>query len=78
MSLESVIPSSEDTLGKTVEYVALSESIRTLSPLWRSIVILRYYRDMSQQQTADVLGLSQVKVSREEKKIFEHLRRELG
>ncbi len=78
MSLESVIPSSEDTLGKTVEYVALSESIRTLSPLWRSIVILRYYRDMSQQQTADALGLSQVKVSREEKKIFEHLRRELG
>ena len=78
MSLESVIPSPDDTLGRTVEYVALAESIRTLAPLWRSIITLRYFKDYSQQQTADALGLSQVKVSREEKKIFEHLRRELG
>lgn len=78
MSLESVIPSPDDTLGKTVEYVALSESIRTLDPLWRKIIILRYFKDYSQQQTADALGLSQVKVSREEKKIFARLRCELG
>ena len=78
MVLESVLPSNDDTLGRTVEYVALAESIRTLDPLWRSIVTLRYFKDYSQQQTADALGLSQVKVSREEKKIFEKLRRELG
>lgn len=77
MSLESVIPASDDTLGRTVEYVALAESIRTLCPLWRSIITLRYFKDFSQQQTADALGLSQVKVSREEKKIFEKLRHEL-
>jgi len=78
MCLENVIPSSDDSLGKTTEYIALAESIRTLDPLWRQIVTLRYFKDYSQQQTADALGLSQVKVSREEKKIFEHLRRELG
>ena len=78
MPLENIIPSPDDTLGKTIEYVALSEAIRTLCPLWRRIVTLRYFKDYSQQQTADVLGLSQVKVSREEKKIFEHMRRELG
>ena len=78
MPLESIIPSNDDTLGKTVEYIALSETIRTLSPLWRQIITLRYFKDYSQQQTADALGLSQVKVSREEKKIFERLRRELG
>ena len=78
MPLESVIPSADDTLGKTVEYVALAESIRMLCPMWRSIITLRYFKDMSQQQTADALGLSQVKISREEKKIFERLRRELG
>ncbi|MBQ8524822.1 MAG: hypothetical protein IJ457_09390 [Clostridia bacterium] len=69
---------ADDTLGKTVEYVALAESIRMLCPMWRSIITLRYFKDMSQQQTADALGLSQVKVSREEKKIFERLRRDLG
>ena len=78
MPLESIIPSKDDALGKTVEYIALSETIRTLCPLWRQIITLRYFKDYSQQQTADALGLSQVKVSREEKKIFERLRRELG
>lgn len=78
MPLESIIPSQDDTLGKTVEYVALSEAIRTFPPLWRKIITLRYFKDYSQQQTADALGLSQVKVSREEKKIFEKLRRELA
>jgi len=40
----------------------------------QKIVLLRYYRNMTQQQTADSLGLSQVKVSREEKKIVDFLR----
>jgi len=73
-SLEDVIPASEDTLGKMVEKIALSETITTLPPLWRQIITLRYFRDYSQQQTADVLGLTQVKISREEKKIFASLR----
>jgi len=38
---------------------------------------MRYFRDMSQQQTADALGLSQVKVSREEKKIIDRLRKSI-
>ena len=78
MELENVIASPDDTLSKTVEYVALAETMRTLPPLWRQIITLRYYRDYSQQQTADALGLSQVKVSREEKKIFAHMRQELS
>lgn len=78
MALEGTLQSPDDTLGRTVEYVALAEAIRALSPLWRQIITLRYFKDYSQQQTAEVLGLSQVKISREEKKIFEYMRRELG
>lgn len=73
-SLEDVIPASEDSLGKMVEKIALNETITTLPPLWRQIITLRYFRDYSQQQTADALGLTQVKISREEKKIFASLR----
>ncbi|MBE6599220.1 MAG: sigma-70 family RNA polymerase sigma factor, partial [Ruminococcaceae bacterium] len=76
--LENVLPSGDDSLGKTVEHIALTESIRTLPPLWRKILLLRYFRDYSQQQTADALGLTQVKISREEKKIFSRLREELA
>ncbi len=57
--------------------IALREAIGRMPPLWRKILLLRYYRDRTQQQTADALGLSQVKVSREEKKIIAFLRGEM-
>jgi RNA polymerase sporulation-specific sigma factor len=76
--LENVIPSNDDSLHKIVEQIALEETIKTLPPLWKKILLLRYFRDYSQQQTADALGLTQVKVSREEKKIFTRLREELA
>ncbi|MBR4959851.1 MAG: sigma-70 family RNA polymerase sigma factor [Clostridia bacterium] len=77
-TLEQVIPAAEDTLGKMLEHIALEEIIGTLPELWRRILLLRYYREYSQQQTADALGLTQVKISREEKKIFARLREELA
>lgn len=58
--------------------VALAQSIGRMPPLWRRIVLLRYYRNRTQQETADALGLTQVKVSREEKKILAFLREELS
>ena len=45
-------------------------AIESLEPRQRRIVYLRYFRDFSQAETAKVLGLSQVKISREEKKIM--------
>ena len=77
-SLEDVIPSSDDSLGKMIESIALGETIGRLPPLWRQIITLRYFREYSQQQTADALGLTQVKISREEKKIFTTLREQLA
>ncbi len=77
-SLEDVIPSQDDELGRMLEKIALREIIDTLPPLWKKILLLRYYRDYSQQQTAAALGLTQVKISREEKKIFTKLRENLA
>ena len=57
--------------------LALSEAIARMPPLWRKILLLRYFRNRTQQQTADFLGLTQVKVSREEKKILTFLRGEM-
>ena len=73
-SLEDVIPDREDGIGKLLERMALAEVIGKLPPLWRRIIALRYFRECSQQQTADALGLTQVKISREEKKICAELR----
>lgn len=78
---------SELTLGGTVadeeeeersfNRLALRLAIEKLNPLWQRLILLRYFRDLSQAQTAKILGVTQVKVSREEKKILAFLRRDL-
>jgi len=69
---------SETELERLRDKIALGEAISQMPSQWQKIVLLRYYRDMTQQQTADALGLSQVKISREEKKIVEFLREKLS
>lgn len=69
---------SERESERICDRVAISQSINRMPPLWRQIVILRYYRNQTQQQVADLLSLTQVKVSREEKKILAFLREELS
>ncbi len=78
--LGAVIPdrAEADDMARQVDRIALAQVIATLPPLWRKIVLLRYYRNMTQQQVADRLGLTQVKVSREEKKIMAHMREQLS
>lgn len=56
------------------EHLAVNMAIERLSDFHRKIVILRFFRDLSQVEVADIMGLSQVKVSREEKKILAILR----
>ncbi len=67
----------EDEIDRRVDQIALRETINTLPPLWKKILFLRYFRELSQQEAADRLGLTQVKISREEKKIFAALRIQL-
>ncbi len=79
-TLDSVIPDREsaDEFENLADRLSLGQAINKMPPEWRKIVLLRYYRDMTQQQVANALGLSQVKVSREEKKIMSFLRGELA
>jgi RNA polymerase sporulation-specific sigma factor len=77
---DSVIPDREsaDEFENLNDRISLSQAINKMPPEWRKIVLLRYYRDMTQQEVANVMGLSQVKISREEKKIMSFLRGELA
>ncbi len=64
----------EDAEVHTFNKIALRAAIEELPESERKLIVLRYFRDMSQTETAKLLGLTQVKVSREEKKIMEKLR----
>lgn len=67
----------EDEEKRTFETLALKLAIEKLSERSRQIITLRYFRDYSQVEVARIMGLSQVKVSREEKKILAQLKKEL-
>lgn len=77
-------PSIEESIADTDEEeknftkLALSMAIDRLPDLRKKIIKLRYWQDLSQQQTAAMLGLTQVKVSREEKKILAFLAQQLS
>ncbi len=67
-----------DDMAREMDKLALSQVIATLPPMWKRIVLLRYYRNMTQQEVGNLLGLTQVKVSREEKKIMAYMREQLS
>ena len=77
LTLESQLSSDDREIERMNDKIALGQAISRLPRDWQKIITMRYYRNMTQQQVADALGLSQVKISREEKKILAALREEL-
>lgn len=60
--------------GKWFDKIALKEAINELDDRERLIVYLRYYKDQTQSEVAARLGISQVQVSRLEKKILQQMK----
>jgi len=58
--------------------LALTEAIETLNERERLIVYLRYFRDQTQSEVARRLGISQVQVSRLEKKILQSIKDQIA
>ncbi len=65
------------TEEKMVEHVALRAAVEALPEKERQVIALRYYHGMTQQSCARVLHVSQVQISRLERRAVEHLRRAL-
>ena len=74
LALEGMVASPEEDL---VERVALRTAIDRLPQQQRMLILLRYYKGLTQDKTAKILGVSQVQVSRLEKKAIQFLRQEL-
>ncbi len=73
-TLGSILKDNENEIENLTERLALKEALEKLSDEQKQIINLRYFKDLSQQQTGQILGLTQVKVSRMEKKIINYLR----
>jgi RNA polymerase sporulation-specific sigma factor len=59
------------------DLLALRQIMAELEAKDRALLRLRYFRGLTQSKTADILGMTQVQVSRREKKLLAHMREEL-
>lgn len=75
--LIETLSTEEDEQTKIVDKLTISEMIKKLSSRDREIINLRYFKDKTQTQVAKILGISQVHVSRIEKKILNELKGKL-
>lgn len=57
-----------------IDHIMLNEELCKLTEEERNVIYLRYYEDKTQSEVADILGLSQVGVSRSEKKTLTKIR----
>lgn len=73
LSLESTVY-DEEAEARFFDKLSLRMAMEQLAEEQKRLILLRYFRDYSQQRTAEILGITQVKVSREEKKILDRLR----
>ena len=75
-TLESVL-GTEGMEEGIVEREALRSAVSSLPDRERQVIVLRYFRGLTQDRTARIMGVSQVQISRVEKKAMEYLRRRL-
>ncbi len=69
---------ADNNISDITEKIALKEALKKLDEKERKIVFLRYYKGLTQANTAKIMGVNQVKISRSEKKIVEKLKKMLN
>lgn len=77
ISLIDKIPEKENAEEHLLNRIFLEEILGKLESSDRKLIYMRYFQDMTQTQVAERLGVSQVQVSRMEKRILEKLRQNL-
>ncbi len=74
VQIDLPVPSPEEALS---DRLSVRQLIGALPPNDRKLLVLRYFSGMTQSKTAEALGMTQVQVSRREKKLLALLREEL-
>ena len=77
ISLIDKIPEKENAEEHLLNRIFLEEILGKLESSDRKLIYMRYFQDMTQTQVAERLGVSQVQVSRMEKRILGKLRQNL-
>lgn len=68
--IDKISETKSDNNEQIIDNIALKQAISKLKPRERQIIVLRYFKDKTQSEIAKGLGISQVQVSRIEKKVL--------
>ena len=71
------ISDNKDEYNNLVDKITLNELINNLDEREKKVVLLRYYKEQTQAQVGKTLGITQVQVSRIEKKVLDKMRLKL-
>ena len=74
ISFLDTFSSNLDEAEQVVSKIAIKEMIENLEEREKQIILLRYYKNKTQMEVAKILGISQVQVSRIEKKILHSMK----
>ncbi|MBQ9297973.1 MAG: sigma-70 family RNA polymerase sigma factor [Clostridia bacterium] len=72
-----IIETGIDEASMITDKIFLKELIDSLNSREKEIIVLRYYKEKTQTEVAKILGITQVQVSRIEKKILSSMRNKL-
>ncbi|MBR3153129.1 MAG: sigma-70 family RNA polymerase sigma factor [Clostridia bacterium] len=78
MEKQEVLVLDKDEEEDTVNKILIKEELKRLDERDRNIIILRYFKEKTQVEVAEIYGISQVQVSRLEKRILEQMRKRIG
>ena len=68
---------AQDTQEEMLDSLLLKGAIDSLPEREKKIIVLRYFRDMTQSEVAEKIGVSQVQISRIENRIIKEFREKL-
>ena len=74
ISLMDKLPCEDDPCEDMMNRMVLEEMLSKLDKKERQLIYMRYYQDKTQTEIAGILGVSQVQVSRLEKKILKKMK----
>ncbi|HEK8705302.1 TPA: sigma-70 family RNA polymerase sigma factor, partial [Clostridioides difficile] len=72
--IDKISMKGESEEEKVVDNILLKDILGRLDKRERQIIVLRYFEDMTQSEIGEMLNISQVQVSRIEKKVLSKLK----
>ena len=78
LNILDTLKSNKDEANLITNKIVLNKIINSLDKRDKEIILLRYYKDKTQSEVGKILGISQVQVSRIEKRILEKMKKELA